>query len=356
MRLVIALGGNALMRRGQRADAAVQLHNLSTAVPALAKLATEHDIVLTHGNGPQVGLLALESAADPELSAPYPLDTLGAETQGMIGYWLVRELHNALAGREVVALVTQTVIAWDDPAFAAPTKFVGPIYGREQALRLAAVRGWQVRADGATWRRVVASPEPREIVELPVIARLVHQGVVVVAGGGGGVPVIRGDDGRLRGCEAVVDKDLAAALLATALQADMLVLLTDVSAVFDGFGTPDARPIPSATPDMLRRMRFAAGSMGPKVEAACRFVTATGGRAAIGALEDAEALAAGKAGTTVAPLRRSTYVIALDARRANIERPPQNPGLHPLSSPSSRSLVFPVNQDGHLHPNGNRPE
>jgi carbamate kinase len=301
VKLVIALGGNALMRRGERADAAVQLHNLSTAVPALAAIAMEHDIVLTHGNGPQVGLLALESAADPELSTPYPLDTLGAETQGMIGYWLVRELNNALPGREVVALVTQTVIAGEDPAFARPTKFVGPVYDREQAQRLAAARGWQVRPDGVTWRRVVASPEPREIVELPVIARLVQQGVVVVAGGGGGVPVLRTSDGRLRGCEAVVDKDLAAALLATALRADRLLLLTDVSAVFDGFGSPDAQAIHCATTQELRRRRFAAGSMGPKVEAACRFVIATRGVAAIGALEDAEALLAGKTGTTVVP-------------------------------------------------------
>jgi carbamate kinase len=299
VRIVVALGGNALLRRGERPDAKTQLENLASAVPSLAKLVAEHDVVITHGNGPQVGLLALESAADPVLSEGYPLDALGAETQGMIGYWLAREIGGRLPGREVVALVTQTVVAADDPAFAAPTKFVGPVYDREEAQRLATERGWRVGRDGSAWRRVVASPQPRAIVELPTIKRLLDQGVIVIAGGGGGVPVVRAPDGTLRGCEAVVDKDLAAAWLAAALGAQVLLLLTDVPAVFAGYGTAHAHAISVATPRMLRQMPFPSGSMGPKVEAACQFVTATGGVAAIGALCDAEALAAQRTGTIV---------------------------------------------------------
>jgi carbamate kinase len=301
VRVVAALGGNALLERDERADAEVQLRNVAAAVPALAALARAHELVITHGNGPQVGLLALESAADPSLSVPYPLDTLGAETQGMIGYWLVRSLGGALPQREIVAVLTQTLVDADDPAFAAPTKFVGAVYERDEAYRLAAERGWEVRPDGRYWRRVVASPDPLEIVELPAIRRLVDDGVLVVAAGGGGVPVVRDGHGGLRGVEAVVDKDLAAARLAVALHADMLLLLTDVPAVYEHFGSLDARPITWATPDTLRGMSFPAGSMGPKIEAVCRFVTATGGRAAIGALADAAALVSGAAGTLITP-------------------------------------------------------
>jgi carbamate kinase len=269
VRIVAALGGNALLQRGQPADAAVQLANVAVAVPALAALARHHDLVGTHGNGPQVGLLALEGTADPALSTPYPLDTLGAETQGMIGYWLVRELGSALPGREVVAVLTQTVVDPLDLAFVASTTFVGPCYDESAARRSAIARGWQVRRDGTSWRRVVASPEPVDIVELPVIRRLIGDGVLVVAAGGGGVPVSRGRDGALRGVEAVVDKDLAAARLAIALDADMLLLLTDVPAVLDGFGTAAAQPILRAAPRALRAKRFPAGSMGPKIDAAC---------------------------------------------------------------------------------------
>lgn len=299
MRLVVALGGNALLQRGERPDAAVQLTNLAAAVPALARAAAEHELVLTHGNGPQVGLLALQSAADPTLSVPYPLDAIGAETQGMIGYWLVRELAGALPGREVVAVLTQTVVDAGDAAFAAPTKFVGPAYRPERARELARAYGWTVRPDGAAWRRVVPSPRPRDIVELPVIRRLVDQGVVVVAAGGGGVPVVREATGALRGVEAVIDKDLASAQLASAVGAGMLLLLTDVPAVFDGYGTPAARPLRHVTARELSRRTFPAGSMGPKIEAACRFVTATGGRAAIGALAAVSDLISGAAGTQV---------------------------------------------------------
>jgi carbamate kinase len=301
MRLVIAIGGNALLERGQKPDAEVQRANAVKAVEALAPLAAGHEIVVTHGNGPQVGLLAMESAADPELAAPYPFDVLGAQTQGMIGYWLLQALQNALPGRQVAAVLNQTLVSAADPAFASPAKFVGPVYDESTARRLAAARGWNVAVDGRYWRRVVPSPEPSWIVETRIVRQLLASGAVVVCAGGGGVPVVRDEHGRLRGVEAVVDKDLAAAVLATSLEADALLLLTDVPAVMRGYGTTGQRPIPRATPWALRRQDFAVGSMGPKVEAACRFVEVTGGMAAIGALDDAVRIVAGEAGTVLTP-------------------------------------------------------
>ncbi len=299
MRIVAALGGNALLERGEKPDEDIQEHHVRQAVAALAPLARAQDLVVTHGNGPQVGMLALESASDPALTRPYSLDALGAQTQGMIGYWLARALHGAAPGKPAGCLVGQTRVDPDDPAFAHPTKFVGPVYEEKQAKGLAAERGWAVARDGDAWRRVVPSPEPLELVELPLIRQLVDCGAVVVCAGGGGIPVVADASGALRGVEAVVDKDLTAALLAEAVDADALLLLTDVDAVIDGFGTPDARPICHATPVELRPRSFAAGSMGPKVEAACRFVEATGKVAAIGRLDAAEALLRGEAGTTV---------------------------------------------------------
>ncbi len=301
MRIVIALGGNALLKRGEKPDAAAQQANASRAVRALAPLAEEHQIVITHGNGPQVGLLAMESATDPALRAPYPFDVLGAQTQGMIGYWLLQALQNALPGRQVAALINQTLVSAADPAFAAPTKFVGQVYDEATAKRVAAEHGWSIAKDGPYWRRVVPSPVPHRVVETRIIRLLITSGAVVVCGGGGGVPVIRNQVGKLQGVEAVIDKDLAAAVLAEALEADALLLLTDVPAVMRGFGTSAAEPIFRATPAAMRATRFAAGSMGPKVAAVCRFVEVTGDVGAIGALEDAAAILAGKAGTIVTP-------------------------------------------------------
>ncbi|KUL28157.1 carbamate kinase [Actinoplanes awajinensis] len=301
MRMVIAIGGNALLERGQRPDAAVQRANAVRAVEALAPLAGDHEIVITHGNGPQVGMLALESAADPALQVPYPFDVLGAQTQGMIGYWLLQALQNALPGRQVAAILDQTLVSAADPAFGSPAKFVGPVYDEQTGKRLAAERGWTVAADGPQWRRVVPSPQPQRIVETRIIRSLLFEGTVVVCAGGGGIPVIRDQDGQLRGVEAVVDKDLATAVLAESLDADALLLLTDVPAVQRGFGGPQPSPIARATPAELRRERFPSGSMGPKVEAVCRFVELTGGVAAIGALDDAAAILSGKAGTVVTP-------------------------------------------------------
>lgn len=299
MRIVAALGGNALLRRGQRPDADVQERNAAAAAEAVAELARGHELVVTHGNGPQVGVLALESAADPALTRPYPLEALVAETQGLIGYWLLQDLHNALPGRSVVALLTRTLVDLHDPAFAAPTKFVGPMYDQPSALALARDRGWSVAADGDGWRRVVASPEPECVLESGSIELLVAAGTVVVCGGGGGIPVARREDGSLHGVAAVVDKDLTAAVLAEDLGAGALLLLTDVAAVEVDHGTDHARPIGRTTVDELRRFEFAPGSMGPKVEAACRFVERTGGVAAIGSIIDVSRLLTGDAGTLV---------------------------------------------------------
>jgi carbamate kinase len=299
MRIVVALGGNALLRRGEPADARTQRHNVVDAVAALAELAGEHELVVTHGNGPQVGLLALQGEAYRRVD-PYPLDVLGAESEGMIGYLLDQELVNGLGGRPVATLLTQVIVDADDPAFSHPTKFIGPIYERSIGEVLATERGWSLRQDGSTWRRVVPSPQPRSIVELATIRLLMEAGVLVVCVGGGGIPVVVDRDGRLRGVEAVIDKDRAAALLACGLGADALLLLTDVAAIERHFGTPEAAPIAAATPAELLALELPDGSMGPKAEAAAWFAETTGGRAAIGALRDAAAVLAGTRGTTVA--------------------------------------------------------
>ena len=296
MRVVAALGGNALLRRGEPAEAATQRRNVEVAAGALAPLARDHELVVTHGNGPQVGLLALQSAAYDGVS-PYPFDVLGAESEGMVGYMLEQAIENELPDRQVAALLTQVVVDPRDPAFGAPAKPIGPVYDEETATRLAAERGWTVQRDGAGWRRVVASPEPLELVELRTIAALVRMGVVVICAGGGGIPVVKDGGQSLHGVEAVVDKDLSAALLALELGADALLLLTDVDGIQLDYGTPAARRLPEATPEELARLDLPAGSMGPKAEAAARFVTRAGGFAAITSLERATAALEGRAGT-----------------------------------------------------------
>jgi carbamate kinase len=301
VRIVVALGGNALLKRGERPDAANQMANVTMAVEALAPLAREHELVVTHGNGPQIGVLAVESASDPRLTAPYPLDVLGAQTQGMIGYWLLQAFQNALPGRQVASMLNQTLVLAHDPALENPTKFVGEVYEEEEAKRLAGERGWTVHPDGDGWRRVVGSPKPQRVVETRMIRLLLRSGAVVVCAGGGGVPVVRNERGKLRGLEAVIDKDLTAAVLAEALDADVLMVLTDVPNVVRNFGTPQAVPITRITPGALRREIFPAGSMGPKVDAVCRFVELTGDMAAIGRLQDAVAIMAGDAGTIITP-------------------------------------------------------
>jgi carbamate kinase len=301
VRIVVALGGNALLRRGEKPDASVQAANIARAVQALAPLAQEHELVLTHGNGPQVGVLALQSASDPQLTTPYPFDVLGAQTQGMIGYWLLQSLQNTLPGRQVAAIINQTLVSAADPAFDNPTKLIGEMYDEQTAKRLAQERGWAVKPDGNGWRRAVGSPRPQRVVETRLIRLLLGSGAVVVCAGGGGVPVIRDEQGRLSGVEAVVDKDLTTSVLAEALDADVLMILTDVPHVLRSYGTPQEEPVLRATPASLQAEEFAAGSMGPKVDAACRFVEVTGDMAAIGRTEDAVQILDGETGTIITP-------------------------------------------------------
>lgn len=299
-RAIVALGGNALLRRGEPLEAANQAAAARRAGTALAQVAGTHQLVLTHGNGPQVGLLALMSDAYTA-TTPYPLDVLGSETEGQIGYVLELALHNAVADRETVTILTRVVVDAGDPAFSAPSKFIGPVYAERQARSIAEAHGWAIRRDGDAWRRVVASPEPRRIVQLDAIERLVDAGLLVICTGGGGIPVVEDDAGRQSGVEAVIDKDLASSLLAVQLEADVLVLATDVAGVYEDYGTDGQRAIARATPDGMRGQRFAAGSMAPKVEAACRFVQCTGARAAIGSLDDINGLLHGDSGTQIVP-------------------------------------------------------
>ena len=301
MRIVIALGGNALLARGDKPDATVQMAHLRTAAEAIAPLTAEHDVLICHGNGPQVGLLSLESETDHALTRPYPLDDLVAQTQGMIGYWLAQALHNAGVRKPLLGLITQTLVNAADPAFASPTKFVGHGYPQERAQGLADVHGWTIAADGGRWRRVVASPEPVRIIEQDSITRLLDAGSVVICGGGGGAPVTEDAAGALTGVEAVVDKDYVASLLGVAVGAVRLLVLTDVAGVMLNYGTPAAAQLTEIDLHELGNMQFPAGSMGPKIDACRRFVTATGHPATIGALPDAQALLAGTAGTTITP-------------------------------------------------------
>lgn len=301
MRIVVALGGNALLERGQVPDADAQLVNIRRAMKALAPLTDDHEVVITHGNGPQVGILAMESADDARLSEPYPFDALGAMTQGLIGYWILQAIGNERPYRQFAAVLNQTLVHLDDPAFEDPTKFVGEVYDEDEARELAQKNGWQIKPDGDRWRRVVPSPRPREIIETKLIDHLLDESIIVVCAGGGGVPVVRTETGDLRGVEAVIDKDLSAALLAHRLKADRLLVLTDVAAVMEGYGTDQAREVRRTTPEQLRAIDLPAGSMGPKVEAVCRFVE-VGGKgvaAAIGNLEEAADLVDGSAGTFV---------------------------------------------------------
>jgi carbamate kinase len=303
MLVVIALGGNALLRRGEPMDAAIQRANVKVAAEAVAEVAADHRVVLTHGNGPQVGLLALQNEAYPDVEG-YPLDVLDAETEGMVGYLLEQELGRHLPEDRLATLLTQIVVDPHDSAFSNPTKFVGPVYEPRDARFLAHERGWAVAPDGDMWRRVVPSPLPQRIVELRTIQMLVDHGVTVTCAGGGGIPVVPDRLGGLRGVEAVIDKDLSAALLATELHADALLLLTDVEGVYKGWGTSRQELIRETSPKALRALDLAAGSMAPKVDAVCRFVEAGGGLGAIGSLHQAAEILDGRAGTAVRGQRR----------------------------------------------------
>ncbi len=305
MRIVVALGGNALLRRGEPLTAEVQRANVRAAARALAPLARDHELVVTHGNGPQVGLLALQAAALPDVAA-YPLDLLGAQTDGMIGYLIEQELGNLLPENQPLAtLLTMTEVDPADPAFADPTKFVGPVYDEPTAHALAAEHGWVVKPDGKHWRRVVPSPRPVRIFEIRPVDLLLREGCVVICAGGGGIPTMFQRDAQgqpvnvLAGVEAVVDKDLASGVLARELGADAFVMATDVPAVIDHWGMPSAREIAAASPQWLLAQGYPAGSMGPKVEAAAAFATATGRPACIGPLDAIGEMLDGRAGTHV---------------------------------------------------------
>ncbi len=299
MLVVAALGGNALLQRGQPLTAQVQRENVKVAARALAEIVKAgHQLVITHGNGPQVGLLALQNDAYTP-GESYPLDVLGAQTAGMIGYLIEQEMENALQHScPIVTLLTQVVVDLNDPAFSNPTKYIGPVYSQTEAEQRALKSGWQIAQDGDKWRRVVASPQPLEIPDLQVLQLLVAQGTVVICNGGGGIPVVRDADNNLQGIEAVIDKDLSSAFLAKQLGADALLLLTDVEAVYQGFGTPEAQPLSTLTIAESHELNLPAGSMGPKINAACSFAE-SGGFSAIGRLSEALALLSGQAGTHI---------------------------------------------------------
>jgi carbamate kinase len=299
MRILVALGGNALLRRGEPMTAEAQRANVQTAAAALAAIHPGNELVITHGNGPQVGLLALQGAAyNPD--EVYPLDVLGAQTEGMIGYMIEQELGNLLPFEVPFAtMLTMVEVDRDDPGFADPTKFIGPVYGEGDAERLKTEKGWTLKNDGDKWRRVVASPQPKQIFEVRPIKWLLEKGTVVIAAGGGGIPTVYEPGRRLRGIEAVIDKDLCSELLARQLEADFFIMATDAEAVFLDWGQPTAKAFRRAHPQALRGYTFPAGSMGPKVDAACRFAEMTGRQAGIGALKDLSSILRGDAGTTI---------------------------------------------------------
>ncbi len=299
MRIVVALGGNALLRRGEPMTADNQRANIRIATEQIAKIHPGNELVIAHGNGPQVGLLSLQAAAYTQVS-PYPLDVLGAETEGMIGYIIEQELGNLLDFEVPFAtLLTQVEVDANDPAFKNPTKPIGPVYAKAEAEKLAAEKGWAIAPDGDKYRRVVASPRPKRIFEIRPITWLLEKGSIVICAGGGGIPTMYGEDGKLRGIEAVIDKDLCSSLLAGQLKADLLVIATDVNAAFIDYGKPTQKAIGQAHPDEIEKLGFAAGSMGPKVQAACEFARATGKTAVIGSLSDIEAIVQGSAGTRI---------------------------------------------------------
>ncbi len=304
MRVVVALGGNALLRRGQQLSAENQRANARAVCRALAPAALEHELVISHGNRPQVGLLALQGAAYPAVDT-YPLDVLGAQTEGMIGYILEQELGNELPfERPIATILTMVEVDADDPAFADPTRPIGPLYGADEAKRLERGKGWTFKQDGHSFRRIVPSPLPKRIIEIATIAALLRHGAVVICAGGGGIPTKYVDDfvpagRRLVGVEGVIDRDLASARLAIDLEADLLVIVTDVDAAYADWGTPEQRPIHRTTPAALAGHAFAPSSMGPKISAACQFVEETGGGAAIGSIHDIPGLIRGDVGTIV---------------------------------------------------------
>lgn len=301
MRVVVALGGNALLRRGQALTVANQRENVQTAAKSLAPIAEEHELVISHGNGPQVGLLALQAEAYDKDSES-PLDVLGARTEGGIGYMIEQELGNLLpVERPFATMLTMIEVHEDDPAFSNPTKFIGPVYEEAEAKELAEKKGWTVKADGKKWRRVVPSPRPQKIFQIRPLKWLLEKNTILVCAGGGGIPTMYDENKKLHGADAVIDKDLASSLLARELDADFFIMATDVEGVYKGWGTPEQELIKSVSPSQVDLNAYAAGSMGPKVQGACEFVEKTGKKAAIGALADIHKILKGEAGTVFVP-------------------------------------------------------
>lgn len=301
MRIVIALGGNALLKRGEPMHYEVQQANVRMACQQIAKVLPGNELIITHGNGPQVGLIALQQNTYPDVPM-YPLDAIGAESVGMIGYMIARELTNVVPRSITVTnVLTQTEIDPNDPAFKHPTKPIGPIYTKEEAERLRQTNGWTMASDNDKFRRVVASPDPQRILGLSALKTLIENGHLVVCCGGGGVPVYFDKEGQLIGAEAVIDKDLASSLLAISVNADLFVIATDVEGVYTDWRKPSQSLIRQIDATSLRKLTFAQGSMAPKIEAACRFVGKTGKTAIIGALDQIEKVIDGKSGTLVHP-------------------------------------------------------
>jgi carbamate kinase len=299
MRVVVALGGNALLQRGQALSAENQRDNIRVAAGQMAEIHEHHELIIAHGNGPQVGLAALMDAAYTDVD-PYPLDVLGAKTIGMIGYIIEQEMGNIIPFEDhIITVLTQIVVDPADPAFQNPTKPVGPVYDEAEAEKLQGEKGWAMAPDGEYFRKVVPSPLPQRIIEIDTIKMLVDNGVMVICAGGGGIPVAYDDESKLFGVEAVIDKDLASGLLANGLDAEMFVMLTDVPSVYVDFGTENQRAIRAAHPDAIEALDFAAGSMGPKVSGACKYVRETGFESAIGQLSDLAAIMSGEAGTLI---------------------------------------------------------
>ncbi|AJR09942.1 carbamate kinase [Photobacterium gaetbulicola] len=295
--VVVALGGNALLRRGEPLEADIQRQNIAKAAQTIAEIGKEYNVVLVHGNGPQVGLLALQGLEYKKVN-PYPLDVLGSETQGMIGYMLMQELKNLLPEQDISCMLTQMTVDPNDPAFADPTKPIGPVYEEAEAREMAEKYHWTVKPDGQYFRRVVPSPLPTGIVESDAITTLIKQDHLVICTGGGGIPVKK-ENGKLVGVEAVIDKDMSAAYLAQQLNADALLILTDADAVYLDWGKPTQKALRSTTPRELAQYAFDAGSMGPKIDASCDFIKKGGKLVGIGALADGLAILKGEAGTNI---------------------------------------------------------
>jgi carbamate kinase len=299
MRIVVALGGNALLRRGEHPSVESQRENVRRAAAQLAEIASGNSLVIVHGNGPQVGLLASQGMSMPE-DERFPLDVLDAETEGLIGYLLELEVRNSLLGQRVcTSMLTMVEVNPDDPAFARPDKPIGAMYSQADANTATRERGWTMALDGPAYRRVVASPKPVGMLQVQPVRWLLAHGSIVICAGGGGIPVVAGASGSYRGVEAVIDKDRSAALLAREIEADLFVIATDVRGLYLDWGALSQRPVRRASPEALGKLAFAAGSMGPKVEAACEFTLRTRNRAVIGSLDDIGKMVAGTAGTSI---------------------------------------------------------